>query len=59
MMLMMTCRDVFVLCVCVQTSFFFGYMGIVAYSFFLMLGFIGFYSALIFVRYIYGSIKTE
>lgn len=47
-------------CVCVvQTSFFFGYMGIVAYSFFLMLGFIGFYSALIFVRYIYSSIKTE
>lgn len=42
-----------------QTSFFFGYMAIVSIAFFLMLGFVGFFSALGFVRYIYGRIKIE
>jgi len=42
-----------------QTSFFFGYMAIVSFAFFLMLGFVGFYSALGFVRYIYARIKIE
>jgi transmembrane 9 superfamily protein 1 len=42
-----------------QVSFFFGYMGLVAYAFFLMQAFVGFSSALVFVRYIYAQIKTE
>eukprot|EP00958_Prasinococcus_capsulatus_P021372 scaffold2900_cov330-Prasinococcus_capsulatus_cf.AAC.5 len=42
-----------------QTSFFFGYMGIVCYGFFIMLGTVGWRSSLMFVRHIYKSIKCE
>jgi hypothetical protein len=42
-----------------QTSFFFGYNAIVCYSFFLMLGSIGFRASLLFVRHIYRAIKCE
>ena len=36
-----------------QTSFFFGYMAIVCYGFFLLLGAVGFRASLTFVRHIY------
>ena len=36
-----------------QTSFFFGYMFMVCYGFFLMLGAVGYKSSLVFVRHIY------
>lgn len=36
-----------------QTSFFFGYMGMVCYAVFLMLGSIGFRASLMFVQHIY------
>lgn len=42
-----------------QTAFYFGYMANVALGFFLVMGAVGFYSAWVFVRYIYGSIKTD
>ncbi|KAM3327717.1 transmembrane 9 superfamily member 2 [Capsicum galapagoense] len=42
-----------------QTSFFFGYMACICYGFFLMLGTIGFRASLMFVCYIYQSIKCE
>ncbi|KAM7484754.1 hypothetical protein LguiA_000763 [Lonicera macranthoides] len=42
-----------------QTSFFFGYMGCICYGVFLMLGTVGFRASLLFVRYLYGSIKCE
>ena len=42
-----------------QLSFYFGYTGIVAYAFFLMLGFVGFISAFSFVDYIYRAVKAE
>ena len=42
-----------------QTSFFFGYMGMVCFGAWLMLGTIGFYSSLTFVKYIYRSIKCD
>ncbi|KAH6796965.1 Endomembrane protein 70 protein family [Perilla frutescens var. hirtella] len=42
-----------------QTSFFFGYMAFVSYAIFVMLGAVGFYAALFFVRRIYGSIKND
>ena len=42
-----------------QLSFYFGYTGITAYAFFLMLGFIGFFSAFSFVDYIYRAVKAE
>ena len=42
-----------------QISFYFGYTGIVAYAFLMMLGFIGFISSFIFVQYIYGAVKTD
>ena len=42
-----------------QVSFYFGYTGIVAYSFFMMLGFIGFISSFSFIDYIYGAVKTD
>lgn len=42
-----------------QLSFYFGYMAIVSYAFFIMLGFIGFYSAFEFISYIYGNVKTD
>jgi len=42
-----------------QLSFFFGYMAVVSYAFFIMLGFVGFYSAFTFVNYIYSAVKTD
>lgn len=42
-----------------QTSFYFGYTGIVAFGFMIMLGFIGFISSFAFVDYIYGAVKTD
>jgi len=42
-----------------QLSFYFGYMSIVSYAFFVMLGFVGFYSSFYFVNYIYGAVKTD
>ena len=42
-----------------QTSFYFGYMWIVAYMFSLALGSLGFHSSFFFVSYIYGAIKSE
>mmetsp|Transcript_10305 Transcript_10305/g.24091 ORF Transcript_10305/g.24091 Transcript_10305/m.24091 type:complete len:597 (+) Transcript_10305:111-1901(+) len=42
-----------------QTSFFFGYMSVVCYAAFLLLGTVGFFSAHMFVRYIYRSIKCD
>lgn len=42
-----------------QTAFFFGYSGMMAYCFFIMLGFVGFQSSLLFVKKIYRTIKVE
>ncbi|XP_054793919.1 transmembrane 9 superfamily member 2-like [Prosopis cineraria] len=42
-----------------QISFFFGFTACICYGFFLMLGTVGFFAALLFVRHIYGSIKCE
>mmetsp|Transcript_5318 Transcript_5318/g.8225 ORF Transcript_5318/g.8225 Transcript_5318/m.8225 type:complete len:589 (+) Transcript_5318:70-1836(+) len=42
-----------------QTSRFFGYMLVICYGFFLMLGAIGFFSSLTFVRHIYRTIKCD
>jgi hypothetical protein len=42
-----------------QISFYFGYTGIVAYAFLMMLGFIGFISGFTFVQYIYSAVKTD
>ncbi|KAG1664039.1 hypothetical protein FOA52_010458 [Chlamydomonas sp. UWO 241] len=42
-----------------QTTFFFGYMLMVCFGFFLMLGTIGWRASLLFVRHIYRSIKCE
>jgi len=42
-----------------QTTFFFGYMSIVCLGFFLMLGAVGFASALTFIKYIYRAIKCD
>lgn len=42
-----------------QLSFYFGYMAMVSYAFFIMLGFVGFYSAFTFVNYIYSAVKTD
>lgn len=43
----------------IQASFFFGYMACICYGIFLMLGTLGFCASLLFVRYLYGSIKCE
>ncbi|CAI9096824.1 OLC1v1033048C1 [Oldenlandia corymbosa var. corymbosa] len=43
----------------IQTSFFLGYMACICYGFFLMLGTLGFLSALYFVCHIFLSIKLE
>ena len=40
-----------------QTSFFFGYMLMVCYAFFLMLGAVGYKSSLVFVRHIYRQVR--
>jgi hypothetical protein len=42
-----------------QTSYFFGYMAIVCYGFFLMLGNVGYQASLLFVRQIFRTIKSE
>eukprot|EP01025_Chloroclados_australasicus_P064767 TRINITY_DN8694_c0_g1_i1.p1 TRINITY_DN8694_c0_g1~~TRINITY_DN8694_c0_g1_i1.p1 ORF type:complete len:128 (+),score=0.15 TRINITY_DN8694_c0_g1_i1:14-397(+) len=42
-----------------QTSFFFGYMGMACYALFIMLGTVGFNASLMFVRRIYQAIKCE
>ncbi|KAK9059964.1 hypothetical protein SSX86_020668 [Deinandra increscens subsp. villosa] len=43
----------------VQTAFFFGYLACVGYGIFLALGTVGFYASLLFVRYLYASIKCD
>ncbi|XP_027095606.1 transmembrane 9 superfamily member 2 isoform X1 [Coffea arabica] len=43
----------------IQTSFFFGYMACICNGIFLMLGTVGFRASLLFIRYIYGSIKCD
>jgi transmembrane 9 superfamily member 1 len=42
-----------------QTLQFFGYTSIACYVFFLMLGTVGFFSSLRFIRYIYVNIKMD
>lgn len=42
-----------------QLSFYFGYMALLCYSIFLMLGTVGFFASLSFVRQIYKSIKCD
>jgi hypothetical protein len=42
-----------------QTTFFFGYNGMVCFGFFLMLGTVGWRASLLFVRQIYKAIKCE
>uniref|UniRef100_A0A7S2I724 Transmembrane 9 superfamily member n=1 Tax=Helicotheca tamesis TaxID=374047 RepID=A0A7S2I724_9STRA len=42
-----------------QSSFYFGYMAVVSFAFFLMLGSAAFHFSLTFVRYIYGRIKCD
>lgn len=42
-----------------QGSFYFGYMAIVSFAFFLMLGSAGFQFSLVFVKYIYSRIKSD
>jgi len=42
-----------------QTSFYFPYMFLVCYFFFITLGTVGFYSSLIFIKRIYGGLKTD
>jgi len=42
-----------------QGAFFFGYMLMVAYAFFLMLGSVAFFTALKFTRHIYSAIKLD
>lgn len=42
-----------------QGSFYFGYMAVVSFAFFLMLGSAGFQFSLIFVKYIYSRIKSD
>jgi transmembrane 9 superfamily protein 1 len=42
-----------------QTSFYFGYMGIMSYAFVLMLGFIGFLSSFEFMTYVYSNVKSD
>ena len=42
-----------------QASFYFGYMSVISFAFFLMLGSAGFQFSLIFVRYIYSRIKSD
>lgn len=42
-----------------QGSFYFGYMAVVSYGFFLMLGSAAFQFSLVFVKYIYSRIKSD
>ena len=42
-----------------QSSFYFGYMAVISYAFFIMLGFVGFMSSLTFVKHIYSVVKCD
>ena len=42
-----------------QTSFYFGYMAVVSYGFSVLLGSVGFFSSLVFVKKIYAAIKAD
>eukprot|EP01097_Dermamoeba_algensis_P006886 TRINITY_DN42_c0_g1_i2.p1 TRINITY_DN42_c0_g1~~TRINITY_DN42_c0_g1_i2.p1 ORF type:complete len:588 (-),score=97.88 TRINITY_DN42_c0_g1_i2:153-1916(-) len=42
-----------------QGAFFFGHMASVCYFFFIMLGTVGFYSSLVFIRHIYKNLKCD
>lgn len=42
-----------------QSTFYFGYMSIISFAFFLMLGSAGFQVSLVFVKYIYGRVKCD
>jgi hypothetical protein len=42
-----------------QAIFYFGYMSAIGYFFFLMLGTVGWFSALLFVRRIYSNLKCD
>ena len=42
-----------------QTSFYFGYMSVISFAFFLMLGSTAFQFSLVFVKYIYSRIKSD
>ncbi|KAI4338745.1 hypothetical protein MLD38_023764 [Melastoma candidum] len=42
-----------------QLSFFFGYTACISFGLFAMLGSVGFFSSLVYVRHIYGSIKSD
>ncbi|CAN0265290.1 unnamed protein product [Pylaiella littoralis] len=42
-----------------QSSFYFGYMAVISYAFFIMLGFVGFVSSLTFVKHIYSVVKCD
>ncbi|KAI3734177.1 hypothetical protein L6452_13641 [Arctium lappa] len=42
-----------------QTTFFFGSMACLSYGIFLVLGMVGFHASLLFVRYLYASIKCD
>jgi hypothetical protein len=42
-----------------QASFYFGYMSIISFAFFLMLGSAGFQFSLVFVKYIYARVKCD
>lgn len=43
----------------IQGSFYFGYMAVISYAFFLMLGSVGFHSTLAFVCHIYSVVKAD
>jgi len=43
----------------IQGSFYFGYMAIISYAFFLMLGFVGFSASATFVTHIYSVVKAD
>ena len=42
-----------------QSSFYFGYMAIISFAFFLMLGSAGFHFSLLFVKHIYSRVKCD
>jgi len=42
-----------------QGVYYFGYMFVICYGFFVMLGTVGFYSSLLFIRKIYAGLKTD
>eukprot|EP01138_Halocafeteria_seosinensis_P004586 gb/GECG01004692.1/.p1 GENE.gb/GECG01004692.1/~~gb/GECG01004692.1/.p1 ORF type:complete len:607 (+),score=36.59 gb/GECG01004692.1/:1-1821(+) len=42
-----------------QLSYFYGYSAVMSYAAFLMLGFVGFISSFLFVRYLYSQVKSD